>query len=359
MLKLAVIGAGRYGVNIINAFKQLDSQGIAKLVSICDINQNVLDTGCRKYRIKKGYLDYKEMLEKEDIDAVAIATPDHLHKEPCVYAANLGKHILVEKPMDITVEGCHEILEASKKNKVLVQIDFHKRYDPYHQQLCKDVRSGKFGVIEYGYVHMEDRIEVPSKWFSSWVHRSSPVWFLGVHFIDLVRWCINSNGKFIYATGHKIKLKQLGIDTYDSVSAKVLFENNISVVFDTSWILPESFEAIVNQSIRLVGTEGIIECDTQDRGTRLCSNEKGMETYNAGFILETMDASGKTVYRGYGIESINDFVYNVIYLKKGGDFETLKKNSMAAFGEDGLEVTRIAVAIHKSLETSKPVDIIR
>lgn len=356
MVKLAVIGTGRYGVNIIHAFKQLEYQNIAKLVSICDINQHTLENYCKKYSVK-GYLDYREMLDKEDVDAVAVATPDHLHKQPCVYAANLGKHILVEKPMDITVEGCQEILEEAKKNKVLVQVDFHKRYDPYHQQLYRDIRSGKFGTIEYGYVHMEDRIEVPSKWFSTWAHNSSPIWFLGVHFIDLVRWCLGANGKVAYATGYKVKLKQLGIDTYDSISAKVIFENNASVTFDTCWILPENFEAVVNQSIRFIGTNGLIECDTQDRGTRACSNEKGMETYNVGFIFESADVCGNTVYKGYGIESINDFVYNVLHLKKGGDFETLKKNSIAAFGEDGLEVTKIAAAIHKSIETGNPTDI--
>ena len=354
MLNLAVIGAGRYGTNIIRAFKQVESELEVKLVSICDINEKVLKSQCEKYNVQ-GYVDYREMFEREKIDAVAVATPDPFHKDPCICAANLGKHILVEKPMDITVEGCLEIIEASKKNNVLLQVDFHKRYDPYHQQLCRDVRDGKFGEIEYGYVHMEDRIEVPSEWFRDWSYLSSPVWFLGVHFIDLVRWCIRKNGRCAYATGNKIKLKGMGIDTYDSISAKVVFDNGVSVSFDSCWILPRSFEAIVNQSIRFIGTEGIIECDTQDRGTRLCSNKNSMETYNLGFILESKDRAGNTVYKGYGIESINDFVYNITYLENGGSFENLKKYAISAFGEDGLEATKIAVAIHKSLETGQIV----
>ncbi len=223
--------------------------------------------------------------------------------------------------------------------------------------MCRDVRDGKFGRIEYGYVHMEDRIEVPVRWFRNWAHLSSPVWFLGVHFIDLVRWCIQSNGKYVFATGMKIKLKEMGIDTYDSISAKVVFENGVSVNFDSCWILPENFEAIVNQSIKLVGTDGIIECDTQDRGTRLCSKKNGMETYNVGFILESKDRSGDTVYKGYGIESINDFVYNVNYLRQGKSIDELKKYALFASCEDGLEVTKIAVAIHKSLETGQIIYI--
>ncbi len=131
MLNLAVIGAGRYGSNIICAFKQLEVTGVAKLVSICDINEKVLKSQSEKYNVK-GYVDYKEMLEKERIDAVAVATPDPFHREPCVFAAKRGIHIFVEKPMDITVEGCFEMIEAAKKNNVLLQVDFHKRYDPYH-----------------------------------------------------------------------------------------------------------------------------------------------------------------------------------------------------------------------------------
>ena len=356
MLNLAVIGTGRYGTNIIYAFKQLEYDGIANIVSICDTDEKTLQHQCKRFNLK-GYVDYKEMLEKEHIDAVAIATPDHLHRQICIDAANLGKHILVEKPMDITVEGCLEMINAAKRNHVLLQVDFHKRYDPHHQEICKNIREGKFGIIEYGYVHMEDRIEVPAKWFSTWAASSSPVWFLGVHFIDLVRWFIQSNGKLVYAKGNKIKLKDMGIDTYDSISAKVLFENDVSFTFDTSWILPDKFESIVNQSIRIVGTEGIVECDTQDRGTRVCTTKKGMETYNPNFILESKDRRGNIRYTGYGIESINDFVYNILYLKNGGDIEDLKKNAISAFGEDGLEVTKIAVAIHRSIEKKEIVYI--
>jgi len=82
-----------------------------------------------------------------------------------------------------------------------------------------------------------------------------------------------------------------------------------------------------------------------------------METYNPNFILESKDRRGNIRYTGYGIESINDFVYNILYLKNGGDIENLKKNAISAFGEDGLEVTKIAVAIHRSIEKKEIVYI--
>ncbi|MGB9678347.1 MAG: Gfo/Idh/MocA family protein, partial [Candidatus Ratteibacteria bacterium] len=168
---------------------------------------------------------------------------------------------------------------------------------------------------------------------------------------DLMRWFLKSNGKSVYAKGIKNKLKSLGIDTFDAVVATVEFENGAVVSFELSWILPENFESIVNQGFKLVGEKGIIECDSQDRGTRVCYEGQGVMTYNPVFINETKKM-GRVIYSGYGIESIADFVYNIIHLKNGYKIENLK-NEISAFGEDGLEVTKIAVAVHKSIETQK------
>lgn len=352
MVKVGIIGVGTFGINVLKTFSQLERQNLCKLVSICDINEKLLEERIKEFKVK-GYTDYKEMLEKEDIDGVAIVTPDPFHKEPAIFAADLKKHIFVEKPMDTTIEGCLEMIEAAERNNILLQVDFHKRFDPFHKEIKKDIKEGKIGKVEYGYAHMEDKIVVPRDWFPNWAGKSSPVWFLGVHFFDLIRWIIGSNGKNVYATGRKWKLKQMGIDTYDSVNCTVEFENGATVTFDVSWILPENFESIVNQGFRLVGEEGVIECDSQDRGTRVYYEKEGVKTYNPVFISEVFDERISTYnYSGYGIDSIADFVYNLIYLEKGGGLEKIKKG-ITATGTDGLEVTKIAVAAHKSLESGK------
>ncbi len=354
MIKLGIIGLGKFGTNILNTYKQLEMKGICKLVAICDINEKVLDEKVKEYKIK-GYTDYKEMIEKEEFDGIAIATPDPFHKQPVIYCANNKIHVFVEKPLDVTVEGCIEMIEICKKNNVLLQVDFHKRFDPFHQTIKKDIEQGKIGKIEYGSVHMEDKIVVPRDWFPNWADKSSPVWFLGVHFFDLMRWFLKSNGKKVFAKGIKNKLKSLGIDTFDAVIAVVEFKNGTIISFELSWILPEKFESIVNQGFKLVGENGIIECDSQDRGTRVCYESTGVMTYNPVFINQ-VEKFGERFYSGYGIESIEDFVYNIIYLKEGYKIDDLK-NWISAFGEDGLESTKIAVAIHKSIESQKEENI--
>jgi len=353
-VKVGVVGIGAFGVTHLRTFRQLEYTGQAKLVTAACTGKNIERMRQREEEFGiKIYTNYKEMLEKEDIDAVTVVTPDFAHREIAVNAAKAGKHILVEKPLDVTIEGCQDIIDAAEEAGVLLQVDFHKRYDPYHKEMEHIVQSGKMGKIQYGYVHMEDRIEVPRDWFPHWVPYSSPAWFLGVHFYDLVRWIMRSNAIKVYATGVKDKLVSLGIDTFDSIQAKVDFENGASVTFDSSWILPEGFEAIVNQGIRLVGSEGVIEVDSQDRGARSCITAEGMKTYNLGFMRREEDKHSRVIDRGYGSESIADFIENILFLQNGGSREQLAGKYPS--GEDGLEVTKIAVAVHRSIETGEVV----
>jgi predicted dehydrogenase len=354
--KVAVIGAGRFGEMHIRAFSQMQREGRAKLVGVSDVDETLLSRRHQQYDLAT-FTDYRRMIDETNPDGVSIVTPDHLHQELAVYCLEAGKHVLVEKPLDLTITGCRDIIAAAQARGLLLQVDFHKRCDPYHRGLRDLVARGCLGEIEYGYAYMEDRIEVPRDWLPCWAAKSSPSWFLGVHMYDLIRWLVQSDGQFVSATGIKKKLITLGIDTYDSIQAKLVLKNGASMTIDTSWILPNGFEAVVNQGIRIVGSEGMMEVDTQDRGARAClanpmdmhsGKEPVMQTFNFGFFAEGRNCKGQPSYRGYGIESIQDFADNLNHLLNGGSISDLA--GMYADGNDGLEATRIAVAVHKSVE---------
>jgi len=357
-VRIVVIGVGVFGVSHLRIFKQLERQGRVVLVAGCSSGRDPErdQERSREFGIPI-YTDWKKMLDSHPLDAVSIVTPDHLHRPIAIEAANRGLHVLVEKPLDITAAGCREIIAACRQHNVLLQVDFHKRYDPYHIALEKKCHDGTLGTVLYGYAHMEDKIVVPLDWFPHWAGSSSPAWFLGVHFYDLVRWCLKKEAVRVYATGQKGKLASLGIPTYDAIQAKVEFEGGASVCFDTSWILPDSFEAIVNQSVRLVGTEGFAEVDTQYRGMLGASNKEGMRTYNEAFMREERDKHGHVVYRGYGYESISDFIDNLEFLREGGTIEKLRGHYPS--GEEALEVTKIAQAVHQSIATGGIVTVER
>ena len=352
--RIAVIGGGKFGEMHLRAFTQLERDGHAKLVALCDINEKLLAERRQQYGVK-GYTDYKEMLAKEDLDGVTVVTPDFLHRQFVVDCLRAGKHVLVEKPLDVTVEGCDEMIAAADQAGRILQVDFHKRYDPYHRQMAAKIAAGMIGQVLYGYAWMEDRIEVPRDWFPRWAPQSSPFWFLGVHMVDLIRFCTRARGTAVFATGSKRKLASLGVDAYDCVNAKIAFDNGASFTVDTSWILPDRFEAIVNQGIRVVGTEGLLEVDSQNRGAEVCSAADGQQTWNLGFFLEEKDRDGRPRWGGYGIDSIADFAHNINFLLRGGALDGLAGRYVD--GREAREATRIAVAAHESLATGKLVEI--
>ena len=117
----------------------------------------------------------------------------------------------------------------------------------------------------------------------------------------------------------------LGVDTWDSISAKVAFDNGATVAFDTSWILPDEFEAVVNQGIRLVGTWACWSATarTAARSPAAPMTKPGMQTHNKSFLRQKFDKQGREIFEGYGMESIADFAYNLNVLLDGGKIADL------------------------------------
>ena len=350
--RIAVIGAGMYAPVVFNALLQCQDRGKATLAAFAARTRKTVDAQSATYGVK-GYTDWKAMLEEEDVDAVVVATPDHLHREMSMHAARMGKHVLVEKPMDVTVEGARAMAQAAEANGVLLQVDMHKRFDPYHQKCRQLIQDGKLGDIQYGFAWIEEAITLPRDSLAGWAAETSPAWIVGSHMTDLFLWLTGLRAVRVYATGQKGKLVGLGIDAHDSIQMAVEFEGGAHLTVHTSWVHPETFEAPINQGIRLVGSEGMMEIDSQDRGARGCFAEGGMATFNMGFLAERRGPGHRPIYTGYGIESIESFVDNVNHLRSGGRLSDLAGRYPCP--EEGVAVTAVLAAAHRSLETGQAV----
>lgn len=348
--RIATIGGGTFGEMHIRVLTQRARSGDVEFVGLAEINPEIRTARKEKYNIPV-FEDAAALIAATSPDAVTVATPDHLHRDLVVSSLERGLHVLVEKPMDVTVAGCRDMVAAAESAERLLQVDFMKRHDLYHLELKQVIDDGGVGDVQYGYAWMEDRIEVPRDWLPSWASRSSPAWFVGVHYFDLIRWIVGQDAVSVSATGVRQKLTSIGIDTYDAIQAKIMFPNGVSFTVDSAWHWPEQNEAIVNQGIKVVGTDGWMTVDSQDRGTRGCVRRAGrveptMYTPNLGFFQEGNEA-GIPRYWGYAIDSIETFVANVGSLTAGG--QTLDDIAGTyPSGVDGLEVTKIAVAVHES-----------
>ncbi len=353
-VRVGVIGGGTWGNYHLLAARQMEAEGKAMLVAIADEYGETAEKQAKAFGIKK-YTDYREMIQNEALDAVTIATPDHLHRTIVLYAMQNGMHVLVEKPLDLTTSGCREMVEATQAGKSLLMVDFHKRYDPYNMDVMQKVRSGQIGIPYHAYAYMEDKISVPLNMLRNWAGHSSPFWFIGVHKLDLVRWVTGLNPISVIATGRKGKLQAQGIDTFNSVSARIRFEGDFICTIDVNWIIPNQFEALVNQGLRIVGSDGIVELDGQDRGLRYCSTQAGTLTPNLGALVSQDHLLGYRSVSGYYVDPIKEFLTNVSFLKSGGELEQL--DGRYPSGRDGLWATLTAEAVQMSINENRPVEL--
>ena len=94
--------------------------------------------------------DLETMLKRQDVDIVIITTPSGNHMEPALAAANAGKHVVVEKPMEITLERCDKIIDACDKNKVKLCTIFPSRFGDANMELKKAVTAKRFGRLTLG-----------------------------------------------------------------------------------------------------------------------------------------------------------------------------------------------------------------
>lgn len=351
-VRVGVIGGGTWGNHHLLAARQLEAEGKAALVAIADEYEPTAEKQSQAFGIKK-YTDYQKMIQDESLDLVTIATPDHLHRAVALYAMQHGKHVLIEKPLDLTTAGCREMVACAEDARVLLMVDFHKRYDANNQDVMLKVRRGQIGAPYHAYAYMEDKITVPLTMLRSWAGHSSPFWFIGVHKLDLVRWITGLNPVQVTAHGRKGKLQAEGIDTFDSVSAWITFEDGFTCTIDVNWIVPAGFEALVNQGLRLVGSDGMVEIDGQDRGLRYSTSKDGTTTPNLGAFVDQETLLGYRAVSGYYVDPIKDFLLNVYYLKQGGSLDQLSGRYPS--GMDGLWATQTAEAVQMSILEGRPV----
>ena len=265
--RIGVVGGGIYGTHMLRCFAEQQQKGRVELAALCERDDAVRERQAARFAIP-GFADYREMMD-QGLDAVIVATPDHLHADLIAEAIARKLHVLTQKPLDVDLARAETLVENAEKAGTLVYVDFHKRFDPAHMRLREEIAAGRLGRLHYAYAHMEDRIGVPLQWRDSWAAQSSPSWFLGVHFYDLVDWLTGLAPQRVLASGHRGRLDAAGIHgAWDSIQVRVDYAGGFVVNYDLSWILPNAFPSVVAQGIRLVGDQGIVEIDSQDRGYR-------------------------------------------------------------------------------------------
>lgn len=165
----------------------------ARLVAICDKNEGILNeamtiTGLNE---ENCYKDYRELIKRNDIDVVVVATPDQFHPKHTIAALDLGKHVLCEKPMAMTVDECRQMIQVANRTGKKLMIGQICRYTPGFMDAKKLIDQGKIGdlfYVESEYAHDYSHIPGVDNWRIDPIRLRYPALGGGCHSVDLLRW---------------------------------------------------------------------------------------------------------------------------------------------------------------------------
>ncbi|MBN1344194.1 MAG: Gfo/Idh/MocA family oxidoreductase [Phycisphaerae bacterium] len=342
-LRFGLVGLGKFvEIAHLPCYYETAYSDHIELAGICDLSQARLDELAPRCPGAETYTDHKKMFAEAGIDAVVIVTPDHAHTRIVLDALDAGLDVVVEKPLCMLTTEAVDIVEKARKLGRLVVVDFHKRFDPVHLALRERVLGGHYGAVQTAYSWMQDEITVPCGGFfkSDLAAKSSPVWFLGVHFFDVMRFITGLEPIEVRATAYKDEVPAQGVDTYDAVKADFIMNNGASFTFVVSWNLPKGAPALTVQGMTLQCAKGHIALDTTDRGWRDLSSE-GNRCINPNFLHRL----GKN-YRGYAVESPGEGLMEIIEHRKT---PFSPKTHPDSFALNGLYATLMGQAVDASL----------
>lgn len=344
-LRFAIIGCGRISNNHIQALAF--NKDTAILVSVCDVVETKAQNAAESYNKLCGsfpsvYTDYKKMLQEEAPDVCAIATESGYHAEISLYCLKSGKHVLVEKPMALSVSDAQEMIAQANSRALILGVCHQNRYNPPVVELRKAVEKGRFGKIVNGEArifwnrNMSYYKQAP--WRGSWAMDGGALMNQCIHNIDLLQWMMGGEPESIFAmTGNYIR----DIEAEDFGAVIVKFKNGgIGVIEGSVDVYPKNLE----ETLSIFGKNGTAvigglavnrmdswlfeEYDEMDEIVKELNPDDPPNVYGRGHT---------PLYRNL-IESINNGTTPLID------------------GAEGLKSLKIVLGAYKSQKTGLPVD---
>ena len=262
-------------------------------------------------------------------------------------------NVITVKPFVLSYIEALELIEIQKKNNLIGQVDFHKRYDTANLFIKDKIVNNFLGDLLYSTIEYSQPKEIPLKIFKNWSGNTNIFNYLGVHYVDLIFFLTNFIPQSVYAVGTKNYLQSRKINTYDYIQAIIEWINpktkkTFSSTFNLNWIDPNQSNAISDQRIFFSGTLGKIKSDQTNRGISFVSNE-GMKNPNP-YFSEKFNIDNTPTYSGYGIDTYKNFLLDVIDKKNNGKIPNQKNR--ATF-ESSLVSVGVSEAISKSLISGK------
>lgn len=270
---VCLIGAGRAGmIHAVNFKTRVPN---AKLVAVVDPFEEAAQKACSELEISKYYLNYKDALNDDEIDAVVVVSPTVYHRDIVVAAAQAGKHILCEKPMAMDENECDQMIEASSANHVKLQIGFMRRHDESFIKAKETIASGDIGDVVL-VKSLTRGPSIPQRWMYDITKSNGCLAEVNSHDIDTLRWFTESEFESLYAIAGNYRctdIKEEFPDYYDNFVLNASFRNGRLGLIDGAAAVNYGYDA----RVEILGTQGTIFLgQVHEKTVVVCNKESGM-----------------------------------------------------------------------------------
>lgn len=242
MIKIGVIGVGNMGQHHARNFSQM--KGV-ELVAVADINEKSGKKVAQKFHCRF-YKEYKEMLEKENLDAVSVVVPTILHAPVALDVIAAGKHLFIEKPIASTPKEGLQIVRAAKKARVKLAIGHIERFNPavikLKEMVRKEKKLGRIVVVSAKRVGL----------FPPQIKNANVVIDLAVHDIDVFSYLLEEEPVKIFATAGQALVTR----REDYAELLLQYPSGAAGMIEVNWITP-----IKIRTLSVTGTKGYAELD--------------------------------------------------------------------------------------------------
>lgn len=288
-------------------------------------------------------------------DVVTVFTPDDTHFQIAMEAIERGCHVLVAKPLVMTLDEHRQIAQLAAGKNVLLAMEVHKRWDPIYADARDRIRTlGDFSFFQSYMSQPKSQLDT----FRSWAGTSSDIsYYLNAHHVDFNVWAVGSFARpvAVRASAATGVANTRGIDTEDTITLTVDWintetGNKATALYTSSWIAPRS-DVHSQQRFFYMGHLGEVTVDQAHRGYTTAADANGFASPNPLFMKYAPDAEGNFAGQSaYGYRSIADFVKAAIAIREQqavpADFE-----GRLATVDDTVAVTAVLEAGRRSLDS--------
>jgi predicted dehydrogenase len=255
---IGIVGAGKAGSNFARTLQGLSER--VRLIGFCTAHRNTARQAARSFEAQVGTADLSELLDRADVEAVIVASPDRYHCEQVIAAAEAGKHVLCEKPMCRNVEEAERMIAACRNNGVALMVGFTDRFNQPCLEAKRRIDAGEIGaprMILARRCHPRSVVR-GRRWLND-RETGGVLNYAGTHNIDLICWYMGGAPERVYGEMGQLILE--GQDFTDCAVMTFKFPNGgIAALYET-FAYPENYPHGVDRSVEILGDRGVIKID--------------------------------------------------------------------------------------------------